>query len=88
MTELSVARVREVIIVATDPLGVARPHPERTALVEARGALLYWDVLDRNAHPAAEIHDETLVADWLWEIYGPEAADTIVSGSGSVTTRS
>jgi hypothetical protein len=86
MTELHVSRVREVIIVATEPANTERPHPERAALVEARGALLYWDVLGRNAHPAAEIHDRALAADWLWEIYGPETADTILNGTGRIET--
>ncbi|MFG3343137.1 hypothetical protein [Glycomyces sp. NPDC048151] len=89
MTAFEVGRVRAVIIVANHPVhpqGVERPHPERTALVEARGALLYWDVLDRNAHPSAEIHNEQLAADWLWEIYGPEAADAILDASGPIDT--
>ncbi|MEU5157598.1 hypothetical protein [Glycomyces sp. NPDC021274] len=89
MTEYRVGRVRAVIIVGTwrtDPPGVVRPHPERTALLEARGALLYWDVLDRTAHPAAEIHDPDLAADWLWELYGPDAAGAILNGDSHIAT--
>jgi hypothetical protein len=89
MTEFAVGRVRAVIIVGTwttNPPGVVRPHPERAALLEARGALLYWDVLDRRAHPAAEIHDSDLAADWLWEIYGPDAASAILNGDNTITT--
>ena len=43
------------------------PHPERTALLEARGATLYWDVLT-GAPPVTEVHDEALAADWLWDV--------------------
>jgi hypothetical protein len=89
MTEFAVGRVRAVVIVGTwrtNPPGVVRPHPERTALLEARGALLYWDVLDRRAHPAAEIHDSDLAADWLWELYGPDAAGAILNGGNTITT--
>lgn len=68
------------------PPSAHRPHPECTALIEARGALLHWDVLDRHAHPAAEIHDEDLAADWLWEIYGPDAATAILNGASDIDT--
>lgn len=44
-----------------------RPHPERTALLEARGATLYWDVLS-DAPPVTDVHDEALAADWLWDL--------------------
>ena len=44
-----------------------RPHPERTALLEARGATLYWDVLS-DAPPVVDVHDEALAADWLWDL--------------------
>jgi hypothetical protein len=43
------------------------PHPERTALLEARGATLYWDVLS-DAPPVIDVHDEKLAADWLWDL--------------------
>jgi hypothetical protein len=60
------------------------PHPEQTALLEARGALLAWDVLADDAVPAARVHDEAQAADWLWEIYGT-AASEILSGAAEVT---
>ena len=44
-----------------------RPHPERTALLEARGATLYWDVLS-DAPPVTDVHDEAQAADWLWDL--------------------
>ncbi|MBB5958008.1 hypothetical protein FHS29_004616 [Saccharothrix tamanrassetensis] len=58
-------------------------HPERTALLEARGALLAWDVPTDDAVPAARIHDAARAADWLWEVYGA-AADGILGDSDAV----
>jgi hypothetical protein len=81
MTAFDLHRSSGAIIVGSE-----RPHPECTALVEARGALLYWNVLDRQTHPNAEIHDPALAADWLWELYGPEAAGAILDGADAVAT--
>lgn len=101
MTEFIARRVRSVIIVESTrprpnlpralplhrpPLAVHRPHAERVALIEAHGALLYWDVLGKEAHPDAEIHDRELAADWLWEIYGPDAANALLSGTNTIAT--
>jgi hypothetical protein len=85
MTQLRISRDRETVHVATGP-NPERPHPECTALVEARGALLHWDVLDQHPHPAAEIHDPALAADWLWEVYGPDAATVILNGANTTET--
>jgi hypothetical protein len=60
------------------------PHPERTALLEARGALLAWDVLADDLAPSARVHDPDLAADWLWEVYGAAAA-SILGGADEVT---
>jgi hypothetical protein len=46
---------------------MTRPHPEQTALLEARGATLYWDVLT-DGPPVVEVHDDQAAADWLWEL--------------------
>ncbi|WP_433273670.1 hypothetical protein ACQPZF_19680 [Actinosynnema sp. CS-041913] len=59
-------------------------HPERTALLEARGALLAWDVLSDAAVPAARVHDAARAADWLWEVYGTDAADGILGDAAEV----
>ncbi|WP_062213950.1 hypothetical protein [Streptomyces sp. NBRC 109706] len=59
-------------------VGEPPAHPEWTALVEARGAVLTWDVPAESAVPAAEIHDAALAADWLWQLYG-SAADTVLA---------
>ena len=58
--------------------------PEVSAIVEAAGAVLAWDVLSDDAVPAARIHDPDRAADWLWEIYGP-AADGILGHATEVT---
>ncbi|RRR95818.1 hypothetical protein [Glycomyces terrestris] len=76
MTELPVTREPGRILVGALPSA-----PEQTALVEARGALLAWDQLDRRAHPAADVWDPALAADWLWEVYGPDAAAAILDGA-------
>lgn len=77
MTVYPVRRTATAILVGDRP-----PHPERTMLVEARGALLYWDALDLRAHPAAEVFDARAAGDWLWEVYGPEA----LTGAGTMAT--
>lgn len=58
--------------------------PERTALVEARGALLAWDVLGDAPVPAAEIHDAEQAAEWLWEVYGPDGAAAVLGDATEV----
>jgi hypothetical protein len=66
-------------------IGQWPPHPEQTALVEARGALLAWDVLAGDAVPAARVDDAERAADWLWEIYGVGTAAEILKGANEVT---
>jgi hypothetical protein len=61
------------------------PHPERTALLEARGAMLAWDVLADHAVPAARIDDLDRATEWLWEIYGIDAVTAILGGAVEVT---
>ncbi|MGM1058342.1 hypothetical protein [Saccharothrix sp. Mg75] len=56
--------------------------PERTALVEAAGALLAWDVL-ADGPPAARVDDPGRAADWLWEVYG-DAAGAVLAGADEV----
>ncbi|GAB3903448.1 hypothetical protein GCM10029964_095400 [Kibdelosporangium lantanae] len=58
--------------------------PEQTALVEARGALVAWDVL-ADVEPAVRVHDPSAAEEWLWEIYGVEAATAISGGANEVT---
>lgn len=65
-------------------VGSVPEWPEDSAIVEAAGAVLAWDVLADDVAPAARIHDPDRAADWLWEIYG-SAADGILGGATEVT---
>nr|WP_042193576.1 hypothetical protein [Kibdelosporangium sp. MJ126-NF4]CEL20781.1 hypothetical protein [Kibdelosporangium sp. MJ126-NF4]CTQ98415.1 hypothetical protein [Kibdelosporangium sp. MJ126-NF4] len=47
-------------------------HPEQTAMVEAAGALVSWDLLG-GAEPVVEVHDADRAAEWLWELQEPHA---------------
>ncbi|HYQ69241.1 hypothetical protein [Actinophytocola sp.] len=58
--------------------------PEVTAVLEAAGVVLAWDVLAGDAVPAARVHDPARAAGWLWEIYGSAAGD-ILAGARDVT---
>jgi hypothetical protein len=58
--------------------------PEVTAMLEASGAVLAWDVLADDTVPAARIHDPARAAEWLWEVYGA-AAEDILGGVRDVT---
>jgi hypothetical protein len=51
--------------------------PEVTALLEASGAVLAWDIRTGDAAPAARIHDPARAAEWLWEVYGSVAEDIL-----------
>ncbi|ALG09522.1 hypothetical protein [Kibdelosporangium phytohabitans] len=59
-------------------------HPDQTALLEARGALVAWDVL-ADAGPAVRVDDPDRAAEWLWEVYGAEAAAGILGDATEVT---
>jgi len=52
----------------------------RTAMIEARGALLSWDATADERFPDAEIHSPAEAAGWLAEIYGAEIAAAVRSG--------
>lgn len=58
--------------------------PEVTAVLEAAGAVLAWDVHAGDAVPAARVHDPARAAEWLWEIYG-SAAEDILGGAQDVS---
>jgi hypothetical protein len=58
--------------------------PEVTAVLEASGAVLAWDVLAGDAAPAARVHDPARAAEWLWEVYG-SAAEDILGDADDVT---
>ena len=56
-------------VVGESVVGEWPAWPEVTALVEASGAVLAWDVLAGEPLPAARIHDPVRSGEWLWEIY-------------------
>lgn len=49
----------------------------RTALIEARGALLSWDAASDERFPDAEIHSPVQALGWLAEIYGDDVAAAV-----------
>ncbi len=51
--------------------------PLRTALIEARGALLSWDAASDDRFPDAVIHSLIEALPWLAEIYGDEIAAAV-----------
>lgn len=51
--------------------------PLRTALIEARGALLSWDAASDDRFPDAVIHSPVESLPWLAEIYGDEIATAV-----------
>lgn len=79
MTHLAVQRTATAVLVGSLPA-----HPSRTALIEARGALLLWDLLAPGPHPTAFIHDPFRAADWLWEIYGLDAANALLADTETI----
>ncbi|MDQ0615474.1 uncharacterized protein (UPF0147 family) [Microbacterium sp. W4I4] len=52
----------------------------RTAMIEARGALLHWDAASDARFPDAEIHSPVEAAGWLADIYGHDIAAAIDVG--------
>ena len=66
------------------------PHEERsalrTALVEARGALLSWDVVSDERFPDAEVHSPREAAGWLAEVYGDAVAAAVLTGADTAVT--
>ncbi|SDT30771.1 hypothetical protein [Jiangella sp. DSM 45060] len=68
-----------IVTRTADGVSVGPPpaHPERTALVEAAGALLTWDVVAPTELPSATVHDTGRAAGWLWELYGVDVAAAV-----------
>lgn len=71
----------------------AAPPPQleravfRTALIEARGALLSWDVASRERFPDAEIHNPVEASLWLPEIYGDAIAAAVIAAAENDAAR-
>lgn len=57
----------------------------RTTLIEARGALLFWDAASDERFPDAEIHSPLEAWAWLTEIYGDVIA-TAVRGADTLSS--
>ncbi|GAA5049321.1 hypothetical protein [Nocardia callitridis] len=57
-------------------LGNPPERQERTALLEAAGAMLVWDCAV-DGLPAAFVWDPGLALDWAWQIYGPEVTPAL-----------
>lgn len=53
----------------------------RTALIEARGALLSWDAATDERFPDAEIHSPWEASGWLAEIYGDDIAAAVIAAT-------
>lgn len=76
------------IVDGTAVISASAPPTERahfrTAMVEARGALLSWDATSGERFPDAEIHNPLEAAGWLEEIYGGAIATAVRAGDITV----
>jgi len=54
--------------------------PLRTALVEAAGAQLTWDVTAPAPLPDTDVHDALAASAWLADVYGATVADAVFRG--------
>lgn len=74
----------EIRPTSTDLVAIAEAGPAvpelDTALVEVSGGLLTWSVLDLAAAPIAIIDDVARAQDWVWAIYGSDAARALDAG--------
>ncbi|SEE60262.1 hypothetical protein [Jiangella alba] len=68
-----------IVTRTADGVSVGPPpaHPEQTALAEAAGALLTWDVVSPAELPSATVHDTGRALGWLWELYGADVAAAV-----------
>ncbi|MGC3953173.1 MAG: hypothetical protein QM804_02775 [Propionicimonas sp.] len=64
-------------------LGEPPDRPEFSALLEADGATLIWDLTTQNALPAAIVWDPRRAAAWAWQVYGPGATDALAGTESS-----
>ncbi|MDT0266532.1 hypothetical protein RM844_09510 [Streptomyces sp. DSM 44915] len=82
---MTVTRVR--VRQSDGVLWVGEPpaHAEWTALVEAGGAVLSWDVPAGQRLPSAEVYRPWQAADWLWQVYGPAAETLLAVPDGTET---
>ncbi|WP_420179504.1 hypothetical protein [Paenarthrobacter sp. TA1.8] len=64
-------------------LGTPATRPEFSAILEAAGAVLVWDVATGEALPAAIVWDPVLAAEWAWQIYGVEVTTALLAADSS-----
>lgn len=67
-------------ITRTAAAPAAAPAAFRTALIEARGALLEWSVASGERFPDADIHSPIEASAWLSQIYGDDIAAAVRDG--------
>lgn len=70
---LSVTRTPVGVLVGTEPADGAR-----AALLEARGALLVWDVA-AGGPPSALVHHAPSAVAWLWEVFGADVTAAVLA---------
>ncbi|WP_309074140.1 hypothetical protein [Paenarthrobacter sp.] len=64
-------------------LGSPATRPEFSAILEAAGAVLVWDVVTEEALPAAIVWDPVLATEWAWQIYGVEVTTALLAADSS-----
>lgn len=64
-------------------LGEPPDRPELSALLEADGATLIWDLTTENALPTAIVWDPRRAGAWAWQVYGPGATDALAGTESS-----
>lgn len=64
-------------------LGDPSDRPELTALLEADGATLVWDLAAGNTLPAAIVWDPLRAAAWAWQVYGRGATEALAGTATS-----
>lgn len=72
----------EITVLPEDALPDRSPF--LTALVEAAGALLTWDVTADSPLPEAHVHDADAASAWLHEVYGAATTTAVLRGRDTV----
>lgn len=75
---MPVARTAEGLVLGEPP-----DRPELTALLEADGATLVWDLAAGDALPAAIVWDPRRAVAWAWQVYGPGATEALAGTASS-----
>lgn len=67
---------------ANAPLPLDPAMAPAVAVVEARGALLLWDLRTAQSYPDALVHDPGLAAEWIADVYGSALAEALADRTG------